>query len=157
MISFNWYHYSKLSTQQLYAILALRSAVFVVEQACAYPDIDGQDHNALHLLGMENDALVTYLRLFPPTNVEHMIVFGRVVTVKSARTKGYAKQLMQALLSYSDTYFPGIEIKCSAQHYLTRFYEGFGFRTYGMVYEEDGIPHIEMRRVPVSMLCGNER
>ena len=157
MISFNWCHFSELSTQQLYAILALRSAVFVVEQACAYPDIDGQDLNALHLLGVENDVLVTYLRLFPPTDAEHMIVFGRVATEKSARTKGYAKQLMQTLLSYSDTYFPGIEIKCSAQHYLTRFYEDVGFKTHGMVYAEDGIPHIEMRRAPVSMLCGSER
>ena len=157
MVSFNWYNFSELTNQQLYAILALRSDVFVVEQACAYPDIDGKDQNTLHLLGVEDDSLITYLRLFPPSDAKHPIVYGRVVTAQSARSKGYAKQLMQVLLSYCDIHFPGIEIKCSAQHYLTRFYEGFGFKTYGRVYEEDGIPHIEMRRKPDCTFCDNER
>lgn len=146
MINFNWYNFSELTIEQLYAVLALRSDVFVVEQNCAYPDPDGKDRYAIHLLGMEKNALVSYLRLFPPADPESYIVFGRIVTAKSARTKGYGKKLMQELLLYCDTNFPGFRIKCSAQYYLTRFYEQFGFKIYGTVYEEDGIPHIEMQR-----------
>jgi ElaA protein len=145
MINFNWYSFSELTAEQLYAVLILRSDVFVVEQNCAYSDPDGKDIGALHLLGMEKGSLVAYLRLFPPVDTENHIIFGRVVTAKSARIKGYGKKLMQELLIYCDTHFPGIGIKCSAQNYLTRFYEKFGFKVYGKVYEEDGIPHIEMR------------
>ena len=151
MIRFNWYRFSELSTQQLYAVLALRSEVFVVEQNCVYLDIDGNDQNALHLLVMENDSLVAYLRLLPPTPAQNSVIFGRVVTAKLARRKGYAKKLIQELLNYCDTHFAREEIKCSAQHYLTEFYEHWGFKTYSEVYEEDGIPHIAMRREPVSL------
>lgn len=146
MIHFNWYNFSELSTQQLYALLFLRSNIFIVEQNCAYADIDGKDAHAMHLLGVEQDTLVSYLRLFPPTDTEHYVRFGRIVTEKSARTKGYGKKLMEEMLKYCDSNYPGIGIKCSAQRYLTRFYEHFGFKTYGEPYDEDGIPHIEMRR-----------
>jgi ElaA protein len=146
MINFNWYQFSELTIEQLYAVLALRSNVFVVEQHCVYLDPDGNDVFALHLLGMEKNSLVAYIRLFPPTDIENHIVFGRVVTARSTRTKGYGKKLMQELLAYCNTHFPGISIKCSAQHYLQKFYQEFGFKTYGDVYEEDGIPHVAMQR-----------
>jgi ElaA protein len=146
MIHSNWYTFSELTVDQLYALLVLRSEVFVVEQRCVYLDPDGKDIFALHLLISEEDALVAYIRLFPPTDIENYIVFGRVVTSRTVRTHGYGKKLMQELIVYCDTHFPGISIQCSAQHYLQKFYEGFGFRAYGNVYEEDGIPHIAMRR-----------
>ena len=146
MLDFTWYHFSELSTQQIYDALFLRSNVFVVEQNCAYSDIDGKDPLALHLFGMEKDALVSYLRIFPPVDGDKYIIFGRIVTDKSARIKGYGINLMEELVRYCDTHYPGIGIKCSAQRYLTRFYEKFGFKEYGAPYEEDGIPHIEMRR-----------
>lgn len=145
-IHFNWYAFSELTVEQLYAILTLRSEVFVVEQRCPYLDPDGKDRAALHLLGMKKNALVAYIRLFPPTEAESNLIFGRVVTAKSARNKGYGKRLLQELLTYCGTHFPGINIKCSAQYYLKQFYEGFGFQAYGEVYEEDDIPHIAMRR-----------
>lgn len=146
MIHFHWYHFSELSSQQLYDVLALRSKVFVVEQNCAYQDVDGKDHYALHLLGRENNFLIGYLRLFPPTDAKHKVTFGRVVTEKSVRSKGHGKKLMQELLTYCDTKYPGISIECSAQNYLTRFYKYFGFNELGDIYEEDGIPHIKMQR-----------
>jgi ElaA protein len=146
MIHFNWYKFSELTLEKLYAALALRSEIFVVEQHCPYLDPDGQDRFALHLLGMEEDSLVAYIRLFPPTDIENYIVFGRVVTARSARNKGYGKKLLQELITYCDTSFPGISIQCSAQNYLKQFYERFGFKAYGEVYDEDGIPHIAMRR-----------
>lgn len=147
MINFNWYTFSTLTTKQLYAVLALRSDIFVVEQHCPYLDPDGKDIFALHLLGIaSDDSLVAYLRLFPPTDIENYLVFGRVVTARSARSKGYGKKLIQELLTYCDDNFPGISIKCSAQYYLKQFYENFGFKVCGKVYEEDGIPHIAMER-----------
>lgn len=146
MLNFNWYKFSELTVEQLYSVLALRSDIFVVEQRCPYLDPDGKDIFALHLLGMQEGSLVAYLRLFPPTDIENYLVFGRIVIAKSARTQGYGKRLMQELLNYCDTHFPNTCIKCSAQHYLKKFYEGFGFKAYGEVYEEDGIPHLAMQR-----------
>src|ERR1700733_8769316 len=122
MIKFNWYEFSELTVEQLYAVLILRSNIFVVEQHCVYCDPDGKDTHALHLLGMEKNSLVAYLRLFPPTDIENYIVFGRVVTARNVRNKGYGKELMQALLSYCDTNFSGTSIQCSAQNYLRQFY-----------------------------------
>jgi ElaA protein len=145
MINFNWYKFSELTTKQLYSVLALRCEVFVVEQRCPYLDADGQDIFAYHLLGAEDNMLIAYLRLFPPSDVENYIVFGRVVTARSVRSKGFGKKLIQELLKYCDTNFPNISIKCSAQYYLKKFYNGFGFVMHGDVYEEDGIPHIAMQ------------
>lgn len=145
MIQFTWHPFSQLSVNQLYAALKLRSDVFVVEQQCPYLDPDGKDQAALHLLGMENNELVAYIRLFPPKQNETSLVFGRVVTATSARQKGYGKQLVQAMLTYCEQHFPTISITCSAQYYLKKFYESFGFVAEGEVYDEDGIPHIAMR------------
>lgn len=146
MIHFHCYAFSALTVEQLYAVLVLRSDVFVVEQNCVYLDPDGKDIFALHLLGMEKDKLVAYMRLFPPTEIENYITIGRVVTAKSARSKGYGKQLMQEVITYCEQYFPGVSIQGSAQFYLKKFYEDFGFKACGDVYDEDGIPHIAMQR-----------
>ncbi|KGP63209.1 acetyltransferase [Legionella norrlandica] len=146
MLHLNWYPFSELTAQQLYGILALRADVFIVEQHCPYLDPDGKDLFAMHLLGMEYGSLAAYLRLFPPTEIENYITFGRVVTARSARTKGYGKKLIHELLIYCDKNYPDIPIQCSAQNYLQKFYERFGFKAYGESYDEDGIPHIAMKR-----------
>jgi ElaA protein len=145
LIHFNWYTFSELTVEQLYAVLALRSEVFVVEQNCHYLDPDGKDVSALHLLGVDN-ALSAYLRLFPPTQTQREIIFGRVLTAKSARTKSYGKQLMHELLNYCEAHFPGVTIQCSAQVYLTGFYESFGFSCVGNPYDDVGIQHIRMQK-----------
>src|SRR3990167_9191387 len=113
MIQFTWYTFSELSNIQLYQLLKLRSEVFVVEQQCPYLDIDGDDPTALHLLGEQEGAIVAYLRLFLPTEQEKTLTFGRIVIAQPARTNGYGKQLMQALLSHCQSYYPDIHIKCS--------------------------------------------
>lgn len=146
MINFKWYKFSELTVEQLYAVLSMRSDIFVVEQNCVYLDPDGKDIFAMHLLGQEKNSLVAYMRLFPPTDIENFIIFGRVLTARSSRTKGYGKKLMEELLSYCNKNYPGITIKCSAQYYLKKFYEGFGFKTVSDVYEEDGIPHTSMEK-----------
>ncbi len=86
------------------------------------------------------------MRVFLPDASQKKIVFGRVVTAPAARQKGYGKALMQALLDYCAVHYPGVTIKCSAQQYLQKFYEGFGFVAYGDLYEEAGIVHIAMER-----------
>ncbi|AMP88979.1 GNAT family N-acetyltransferase [Legionella pneumophila] len=146
MLQFKWYEFSDLTSQQLYDILALRANVFVVEQHCSYLDPDGKDFFSIHLLGLEENSLVAYLRLFLPTEIENHLTFGRVVTAKSVRSKGYGRKLIRELLSYCDLHYPGIRIQCSAQNYLKKFYEGYGFKGYGEIYEEDGIPHLAMQR-----------
>lgn len=148
MINFKWHKFSELTTKQLYAILALRADVFIVEQNRVCLDPDGKDILALHLLGMEEDSLVAYFRLFPPAVIDNNIVFGRVVIARSARTMGHGKKLMQELLTYCDNNFQGVSIKCSAQHYLQKFYEEFGFIKCGNIYEVDGISHITMLKNP---------
>lgn len=146
MPQFNWYKFSELPTELLYAILALRSEIFIVEQQCVYLDIDGEDPCTLHLVGMENTKLVAYLRLFLLVENSTYLKFGRVVTAKSVRGKGYGKILLEEMLTYCEKNFPGTSIKCSAQHHLIPFYETFGFYIQGEPYDEDGILHIDMQK-----------
>lgn len=145
MIQFQWITFNNLTTQLLYEILALRSKVFVVEQNCAYQDIDGNDLNAVHLVGISNGRLKAYLRLLPPSNTSNLY-FGRVVTAPDARQSGYGKKLLNELLQYKAQHYPNHSIACSAQLYLENFYQNFGFERLGAPYMEDGIPHIHMRK-----------
>lgn len=146
MIQFQWMDFSELNTKLLYEILALRAEVFVVNQGSAYLDPDGKDFSAMHLIGREKESLAAYTRVFFPTESEKAIVFGRVLTAPSARNKGYGKQLMQELLSHCDTHFPGVRIQCSAQYYLKNFYNSFGFKEIGEIYDDVGVPHVKMTR-----------
>ena len=146
MIDFQIYSFAELSTPQLYDILLLRSRVFVEEQNCTLPDVDGEDPKAIHFLGKEAEQLAAYMRVFLPNGSQNKIVFGRVVTAPFARQKGYGKALIQAFLDYCAAHYPGVMIKCSAQQYLQKFYEGFGFVAYGDPYDEAGIMHISMER-----------
>jgi ElaA protein len=146
MVNFKWYSFSALSGEQVYALLALRADVFVVEQAISYLDPDGRDEQALHLLGYDGDKLAAYARLFLPDQ-EARIVFGRVVVDKACRKFGYGKMLVKEILDYAQKNYPGITVKCSAQYYLKHFYEGFGLQAYGDVYMEDKIEHIAMATI----------
>jgi ElaA protein len=146
LISFKWFKFSELTTQQLYEVLALRSEVFVVEQKILCLDADGEDDKAYHLLGFDNKILVAYARLFPPTVTSSYLNFGRVLTAKSVRRLGYGKLLVQELLDYCSLHYPGINIHCSAQYYIQKFYQDLGFKAYGEIYDEEGIEHIGMKR-----------
>lgn len=146
MIHFDWVPYDSLTLDQLYKILKVRSEVFVVEQKCIYLDPDGLDQHALHLLGTDQNELVTYLRLFPPQDTQSTLKFGRVVTAGSARGKGYGKLLMDEMMTYCKKNYKDKIIECSAQLYLQAFYESYGLKALGHPYEEDGILHIHMRK-----------
>lgn len=138
--------FEALELQELYDLLQLRSEIFVVEQNCVYQDIDGKDQKALHVMGFENDKLVAYTRIFPPGVYFDEAAIGRVLVRESARKSHFGHAIMAASLKTIEDEFKTRQIKLSAQTYLTKFYEGHGFRQTGEGYLEDGIPHIAMVR-----------
>ena len=144
MIEFKWFKFADFSVDELYKVLALRAEVFVVGQKIIYVDPDGEDFSALHCVGSVNGEPVAYLRLFPEPNQLNEIKFGRVLTKNSVRSMGYGKQLIQELMTYYEKHLRHTTLKCSAQLYLQKFYESFGFKTFGDVYLEENIPHILM-------------
>ncbi|MBC6612808.1 GNAT family N-acetyltransferase [Hymenobacter sp. BT507] len=139
--------YPALSLDELYALLQLRSEVFVVEQTCAFQDIDGQDQTALHLLGhTETGELAAYTRLFDAGECYEQASIGRVVVSPAYRRYGLGRELMRESINACDQAFGPQPIKIGAQLYLKAFYESFGFVQQGNVYLEDGIEHIYMFR-----------
>lgn len=131
-----------LSVDQLYGILRLRTDVFVVEQRCPYPELDGRDTepDAMHLWITEHDATIAYARLLTETDGTRRI--GRVVTRTDRRGRGLAGRLLTAALDLAGD----AEVVLSAQAHLTDFYARYGFEVAGDEYLEDGIPHRPMRR-----------
>ena len=138
--------FDQLNTVELYALLQLRSEVFVVEQDCVYQDVDGKDQKALHILGFEKGELAAYTRAFKRGDYFDTAAIGRVVVKEKFRGKDYGKQIMLASIEGVETHFKTSEIKVSAQTYLKRFYNDLNFIEEGEGYLEDGIPHILMRR-----------
>ncbi|MBO9154482.1 GNAT family N-acetyltransferase [Chitinophaga sp. MAH-28] len=138
--------FAELNNEELYAILRLRSEVFVVEQQCAYLDMDNYDQRALHLQGVNEEGLVAYTRLFAPGIKFDMASIGRVVSSPSARGKGFGRKLMEVSIAAVEEKWGKIPIKIGAQLYLQKFYESLGFVQSSEMYLEDDIPHIEMIR-----------
>jgi ElaA protein len=138
--------FKELSPEELYALLRLRAEVFVVEQTCAFQDLDNKDQHCYHLLGHENDILVAYTRLVPPGIAYDTASIGRVVTSPAYRKKGYGKLLMQQSIEKCTALFGDTTLTIGAQCYLLSFYRSFGFVPSGEMYLEDGIEHIEMTR-----------
>ena len=145
-----WSRFSELAPADLYAVVRLREAVFIVEQNCPYPDSDGRDPNAWHLLGWEERsggrALVAYARIFEPGVRYDEGSIGRVVTAPDVRGTGKGRALMAEALRRFDSLAPGQPIRIAAQRRLEDFYLGLGFRTVSDPYEEDGIIHVDMLR-----------
>jgi len=144
-----WRGFHELSATELYLLLRLRCEVFVVEQQCAYLDIDGRDHEAVHLLAFGgNDRLSGYLRVFAPTPGNAAAQIGRIVTAREDRGSGLGRWMVQEALRFIAERHGGVAVKLSAQVYLERFYAGFGFARSSGDYSEDGIPHCDMLRAP---------
>jgi len=151
MLRWHWKAFAELTLDELYDVLALRQEVFVVEQRSIYQDVDGLDRASEHLLGVEDAGgtpfVAAYLRVLPPdVKFPGASSLGRVVTSPRARGRGLGRELTGRGITRLEERFPGADIRISAQHYLLRFYESFGFQAQGDVYDEDGIPHIEMVR-----------
>lgn len=136
--------FQDLKTQELYDILQLRSAVFVVEQDCVYQDIDGKDKKALHVIGIKAEKIVAYTRIFKPGDYFEQASIGRVVVAEKERTNKYGYDVMKASIDAIKTHYNTTIIHLSAQCYLKQFYNNLEFRVVGEEYHEDGIPHIGM-------------
>jgi len=136
--------FTELSVQELYDLLQLRSAIFVVEQNCVYQDLDGKDQKALHVLGFKNEKLVAYTRIFKPGDYLEHASIGRVIVAKNERQYKFGYDIMNASIKAIKDYFKETKIELSAQCYLKKFYNNLGFIEVGEEYLEDDIPHICM-------------
>ncbi|RZL12142.1 MAG: GNAT family N-acetyltransferase [Pedobacter sp.] len=128
--------FDELTTSELYTILQLRNEVFIVEQNCVYPDVDGKDKKSTHLMAWHGDNLVAYTRLVPPGVSFKEASIGRVITIGITLME---KSITHTLATYNTT-----KIRIGAQLYLKKFYESFGFIAEGEEFLEDGILHIQM-------------
>lgn len=146
MIAITVKTFKELSTIELYQILQLRSAVFVVEQDCVYQDVDGKDQKALHVIGKKEGRIVAYTRIFKPGDYFEEASIGRVVVSQEERKFGYGIDIMKASIKAVHEHLRTKKIRISAQEYLTKFYNSLGFIETGEGYLEDGIPHISMIR-----------
>jgi len=137
-------NFPELTTSELYDILKARCRIFVVEQTCPYQDVDGVDPAALHLFFRDETGLTAYLRMFPRPGHPDDVQIGRVLTVK--RGVGLGAKLMSEAVRAAAEYFPGKSLFLEAQVQAIGFYEKSGFRVTSGEFDEDGIPHVEMRR-----------
>ena len=149
-MNITWYHkhFKALNTTELYQILQLRNEVFIVEQNCAFQDLDDKDFKCYHLLGFDTDSqkVLAYTRLVPAGISYEQPSIGRVVTSPSARNEGIGRDLMHKSIELLKELYGGDSIKIGAQLYLKKFYESFDFQQVEEVYLEDGIEHILMIR-----------
>ena len=134
--------FDELSVEELYEIMQARAEVFVVEQACAYQDLDGIDQEAYHVWLKEDGKLVGYLRVIDKGKRLEEVSIGRVISLK--RRKGIGTRLMRLGIAVAQEKFGAEKIMIGAQCYAKPFYEGCGFRQISGEYLEDGIPHIYM-------------
>jgi len=143
-MKFEFKAFSKLTNDELYDILKLRSEIFVVEQNCVYNDLDGLDKQAVHQFLKKDGEIVAYSRLLKPGTRFPEYSIGRVVVKASERGTGLGIQMMEEAKKFILNEWKATSIKISAQRYLQRFYENLGFKVVSDVYLEDGIPHFGM-------------
>jgi ElaA protein len=147
-VDLTWHdlHQRDLTTRDLYDVLALRNRVFVVEQQCAYQDVDGLDlvGDNRHLLTRLADDIVGYARLLAPLD-DGPSRIGRVIVGEQARGRKLGRRLMEAALVSCREHWPDAGVELAAQAHLRAFYASLGFAPISEVYDEDGIPHVDMR------------
>lgn len=143
-MQFNWRRFDEFGCDELYAILALRQNVLVVEQSSPYSDLDFVDQVADHLLATSNGTLIGYARCHAPLAGRAHASFGRVVVAQTYRRAGLGKELIRRVIArLADEACPDVLI--AAQLHLEGFYSGFGFTRDGEPYEDFGIAHVNMR------------
>lgn len=136
--------FAQLSNTELYAILKLRVDVFVVEQACPYPEIDGRDEDSLHVWLEEDGEILAYLRVLDRGVESEYVAIGRVIAAR--RRQGLGSEIMKAGIRVAQEHFHAEAIYLEGQVYAQGFYENLGFRQISEPYLEDNIPHIKMLR-----------
>lgn len=136
--------FEELTNKELHDLFQLRINVFVVEQNCPYPEIDGKDIESLHLFKKENDRIIAYARVLPPGLSYPQASIGRVVVDKEFRGKQLGYELVKKAIEVTQESWKNEPIKIQAQAHLHSFYHSFGFESISEEYLEDNIPHIDM-------------
>jgi ElaA protein len=145
-LDWRWKSFDELTTREIYAILAARIDVFVIEQNCIYRDIDHIDLDAWHLVAFDSkEHLACYLRVLLPDASEPDIRIGRVLTTQAFRGMGLGKIMFTKALEHIRAQWPNTPVSLHAQAHLQHFYGAFGFAANSDVHDEDGIPHLWMR------------
>jgi len=142
--SLKWYGFGDLTPGLLYEVLRFRQAIFVVEQHCAYPDLDGLDQRAQHLLLRADGELAGCLRLIPFPD-EARVKIGRVAVALSQRRRGFARSLMIEALTRCRRDYPNYAVALTGQTYLAPFYESLGFAVTSEPYDDYGLSHVDMK------------
>lgn len=147
MIEWKLTSFAQLSNVELYQLIKLRIDIFVVEQKCPYPELDGKDTftGVYHLLGYKNGELVACARLLPKGVSYPSVSIGRVATLQNARGHGLGHQLLTVAKEKCQELWPNESIEIGAQEHLAQFYTQHGFMQTSPCYLEDGIPHIDMK------------
>ncbi len=135
-------NFDRLTSREVYEILKIRTAVFVVEQNCPYQEVDGTDYDSLHVWLEEKDEIKAYLRAFPKTEDGKTVQIGRVLSKE--RGVGLGAKILDAGIEAVKTELSPDTIVIEAQTYAIPFYEKFGFEVNGEEFLEDGIPHTPM-------------
>ena len=136
--------FDELTNIELYNILKERTLVFVVEQNCAYLEVDGKDSVSYHFFKEENGEIIAYSRIVPAGVSYQEISIGRVLVKKEHRGQGIAEELIKRGLYFIQNELKETTVKIQAQEYLSKFYSSFGFEATSETYLEDNIPHIDM-------------
>ncbi|HXP05701.1 MAG TPA: GNAT family N-acetyltransferase [Stellaceae bacterium] len=140
-ITLDWRRWADLTAPLLYELLQFRQAIFVVEQASPYADLDGRDARAEHLLLRRAEALIGCLRLIEP---DPLVRIGRVAVAAGERGHGFARLMMEAALQRAAEIYLHRDVALSAQTYLEPFYQSLGFTAISAPYDDYGVPHIDM-------------
>ena len=143
-ITTEWRRFDELTAGELYELLRIRQSIFVVEQACVYPDLDGLDQSAWHLLARMESELIGYLRLTATAGPPPIVRIGRVAVSPSRRRCGLGRLLMEKALTLCRERFPLQALALGAQVPLVPFYESFGFAAISEPYDDFGVAHVEM-------------
>jgi ElaA protein len=143
-ITTEWRRFDELTAAELYELLRFRQSIFVVEQASPYPDLDGLDQGACHLLLRDEGQLSGCLRLIPNLGRPPLVRIGKVAIAAQLRRHGLGRTLMEEALRLYREHYPARDIALGAQAHLVPFYRGFGFEPTGEPYDDFGISHIEM-------------
>ncbi|WP_277673571.1 GNAT family N-acetyltransferase [Piscibacillus halophilus] len=143
-MNWNTKSFYELTHDELYDLLKLRVDVFVVEQNCPYPEIDGYDKVSKHLFAEKEGQILAYCRIIPPKVKFDEASIGRVITHESTRRTGIGTELINRALEHIASAYHHPNVKIEAQSHLQSFYGQCGFRTISDEFLEDGIPHVEM-------------
>ena len=139
-----------LTAGEFHDVMKLRVDIFVVEQNCPYPEIDGKDPEALHMRLRDETGLFGYARLFAPEAPSGQARIGRVIVAATHRGQNMGRAVMREALAACETNWPNAEIAISAQAHLKAFYASLGFAVISEEYLEDGIAHVDMLRKPAA-------